>query len=104
MSPSPPVAARRFLVRGRVQGVGFRWSAMAEGNRLGLAGWARNLADGRVEVHAQGDPEALAALADWLGVGPLGAEVGRPRGAGGARTGPGGLRDPAVNSRHVIRR
>jgi acylphosphatase len=68
-------AARRFVVRGRVQGVGFRWSAMAEGNRLGLAGWARNLADGRVEVHAQGDPGALAALADWLRVGPLGAEV-----------------------------
>jgi len=69
------VAARSFVVRGRVQGVGFRWSAMAEGNRLGLAGWARNLADGRVEVHAQGDPEALALLAGWLRVGPLGAEV-----------------------------
>ena len=68
-------AARRVLVRGRVQGVGFRWSAMAEGNRLGLAGWARNLPDGRVEVHAQGDPDALAALVAWLGVGPLGAEV-----------------------------
>lgn len=75
MSPSTPVAARRFLVRGLVQGVGFRWSAMAEGNRLGLGGWARNLADGRVEVHAQGDPSALAALAGWLRSGPLGAEV-----------------------------
>jgi len=68
-------AARRVLIRGRVQGVGFRWSAMAEGNRLGLAGWARNLPDGRVEVHAQGDPETLAALVEWLRVGPLGAEV-----------------------------
>ena len=75
MSPSDPVAARRFLVRGRVQGVGFRWSAMAEGNRLGLGGWARNLADGRVEVHAQGDAEAVEALAAWLRRGPLGAEV-----------------------------
>jgi acylphosphatase len=75
MSPSTPVAARRFLVRGLVQGVGFRWSAMAEGNRLGLDGWARNLADGRVEVHAQGDPAALAALAAWLRAGPLGADV-----------------------------
>jgi acylphosphatase len=48
---------------------------MAEGNRLGLGGWARNLADGRVEVHAQGDPAALAALAAWLRAGPLGADV-----------------------------
>jgi acylphosphatase len=70
-----PVVARRFLVAGRVQGVGFRWSVVAEGERLGLAGWARNLPDGRVEVHAQGDPAALAALADWLGVGPPRAEV-----------------------------
>ncbi|MFH1330427.1 MAG: acylphosphatase [Actinomycetota bacterium] len=71
----PAAAARRVLVRGRVQGVAFRWSAMAEGNRLGLAGWARNLPDGRVEVHAQGDPEALAALVAWLHAGPPGAEV-----------------------------
>jgi len=68
-------AAERFLVWGRVQGVGFRWSTMAEGERLGLAGWARNLPDGRVEVHAQGDPSAVAALAAWLRAGPIGAEV-----------------------------
>ena len=73
MSPGP--AARRFLVQGRVQGVGFRWSALAEGNRLGLAGWARNLPDGRVEVHAQGDPAALDRLEAWLRRGPTRAEV-----------------------------
>ncbi len=72
---SPVVAARRFVVEGRVQGVGFRWSVRAEASRLGLAGWARNLADGRVEVHAQGGPEALAALAAWLREGPPQAEV-----------------------------
>jgi len=77
MSPAGPsgAVARRILVRGRVQGVGFRWSAMAEGNRLGLAGWARNLPDGRVEVHAQGPEEAVAALVAWLRVGPMGAAV-----------------------------
>jgi acylphosphatase len=72
---SAAAAARRFLVEGRVQGVGFRWSVRAEGSRLGLAGWARNLADGRVEVHAQGGQEALAALAAWLREGPPQAEV-----------------------------
>jgi acylphosphatase len=67
--------ARRLVVRGRVQGVGFRWSAMSEANRLGVAGWARNLPDGRVEVHAQGSPQALAALVEWLREGPPGAAV-----------------------------
>ena len=43
---TPAAEARRVLVAGRVQGVGFRWSAVAEGERLGLAGWARNLPDG----------------------------------------------------------
>ncbi|MBN2114330.1 MAG: acylphosphatase [Acidimicrobiia bacterium] len=75
MNRGAPPAARRFLVQGRVQGVGFRWSTMAEAERLGLAGWARNLPDGRVEVHAQGNPAALAALAAWLRAGPIGAEV-----------------------------
>lgn len=72
---SPAAAAVRVLVSGRVQGVGFRWSAVDQGARLGLAGWARNLVDGRVEVYAQGDPEALARLVDWLHRGPPRAEV-----------------------------
>ena len=74
---TPAVEARRVLVAGRVQGVGFRWSAVAEGERLGLAGWARNLPDGRVEVHAQGDPGAVAQMVEWLRQGPPRAEVAR---------------------------
>jgi len=66
---------RRILVGGRVQGVGFRFGAMRAADRLGVAGWARNLADGRVEVHAQGEPAAVEALVAWLRRGPAGAEV-----------------------------
>ena len=49
-------------VRGRVQGVGFRWWTRARALELGLAGWARNLEDGRVEVVAQGSKAACEAL------------------------------------------
>lgn len=49
-------------VDGYVQGVGFRWWVMSLGRELGLAGYAENLVDGRVEVHAQGSSEALGAL------------------------------------------
>lgn len=51
-----------ILVRGRVQGVGFRWWARARADELGLSGFARNLSDGRVEVCAQGRREAIEAL------------------------------------------
>ena len=54
------------FVRGRVQGVGFRWWTRARALELGLAGHARNLPDGRVEVCAQGDPEAVEALVRLL--------------------------------------
>jgi acylphosphatase len=67
--------ARRVLVSGLVQGVGFRYSTVRAAERLGVAGWVRNLADGRVEVHAQGEPVAVAALVDWLHRGPPGADV-----------------------------
>jgi len=71
----PSVVARRVLVDGLVQGVGFRFSTVRAAERLGIAGWARNLADGRVEVHAQGEPAAVAALVEWLYRGPPGADV-----------------------------
>jgi acylphosphatase len=68
-------AARRFLVTGRVQGVGFRFWAQQVAKRLRVAGWARNLPDGRVEVHLQGGPGAMEGMVDWLRRGPAGAEV-----------------------------
>lgn len=62
--------AARFLVSGRVQGVNFRWATTRVARSLGVAGWARNLADGRVEVAAQGEPAAIDALAGFLRSGP----------------------------------
>lgn len=67
--------ARRLLVRGRVQGVGFRAFVAEAARAAGLSGWVRNLADGRVEVFAEGDPQALAALAEACARGPLLARV-----------------------------
>lgn len=67
--------AARFLVSGRVQGVFFRASTREQAQRLALQGTAINLDDGRVEVRAAGDPEAVAALAAWLRHGPPKARV-----------------------------
>jgi acylphosphatase len=67
--------AVRFLVTGRVQGVFFRASTRTEAVRLGIAGVARNLDDGRVEVVASGPDAALAALERWLQQGPPAARV-----------------------------
>lgn len=55
-----------IFVRGRVQGVGFRWWTRARGKELGLLGHARNMADGRVEVQAQGPREQLEQLVELL--------------------------------------
>lgn len=69
------MATVRFVVSGRVQGVFFRASTRAEATRLGLAGSARNLDDGRVEVIAIGLDDALDALERWLRQGPPSARV-----------------------------
>ena len=69
------MATVRFLVSGRVQGVFFRASTRAEAERLGLAGTASNLDDGRVEVVASGSDAALDALEKWLRRGPPAACV-----------------------------
>ena len=66
---------KKFLVAGRVQGVYFRASTREQALRLGLVGYARNLADGRVEVLAKGDDEQLTALEQWLWQGPPTAQV-----------------------------
>ena len=65
----------RFIVAGQVQGVVFRASARDEAVRLGLTGYAKNLADGSVEVLASGGESALAALERWLRIGPPAARV-----------------------------
>lgn len=65
----------RYVVKGRVQGVGYRYFALQEAQALGLAGFARNLADGGVEVLAEGPDEALAAFEARLKLGPAFAKV-----------------------------
>jgi acylphosphatase len=67
--------ARRWFVRGRVQGVGFRWFVVKEAESLGLDGYTRNLDDGRVEVYAMGPGEQLSELAGRLWIGPRMADV-----------------------------
>ncbi|HSD36741.1 MAG TPA: acylphosphatase [Rhodocyclaceae bacterium] len=66
---------RRLVIRGLVQGVGFRWSMAAEARRLGLGGWVRNRRDGTVEALVCGPNEAVAAMIHWAGHGPDGARV-----------------------------
>jgi len=67
--------ARRYFVSGMVQGVGFRYFTQDEAERLRLAGFVRNLRDGRVEVYAIGSPDTLARLRPLLERGPRGAMV-----------------------------
>jgi len=67
--------ARRFLVRGRVQGVGFRWFVEREAQVLGIAGWVRNNVDGSVEVLAMGTRDQLLGLRSRLRAGPRAARV-----------------------------
>lgn len=73
--PERAESAARFYVAGKVQGVFFRASTREQAMRLGLRGYARNLADGRVEVLVAGDSAALDTLADWLRHGPPHARV-----------------------------
>ncbi len=68
---------RRYLVAGRVQGVGFRYFAHAAAVRHQVTGFVRNLRDGRVEVRAEGTAASLASFGHELGVGPAGARVDR---------------------------
>lgn len=69
------IQARRFLVRGRVQGVGFRWFVEREAVILQIAGWVRNNPDGTVEVLAQGTRDQLAGLHSRLREGPRAARI-----------------------------
>jgi acylphosphatase len=67
--------ARRFVVKGRVQGVGFRWFVENEAAKLGVSGWVRNRQDGSVEVLAAGTKTQLDSLYDVLQRGPRAARV-----------------------------
>jgi len=69
------IQAKRFYVLGMVQGVGFRFFAQRVAEQFGLAGYAKNLRDGRVEVYAIGTPEELRALRAELERGPRFASV-----------------------------
>lgn len=67
--------AKRFVVRGRVQGVGFRWFVEREAHMLGIAGWVRNSSDGSVEVLAMGTRDQLLGLRSKLQQGPRASRV-----------------------------
>ena len=73
--PKASLAARRYLIAGRVQGVGFRFFVERVAMELGLTGYTRNLADGRVEVYAVGTPQQLSELSGLLWRGPRMASV-----------------------------
>jgi acylphosphatase len=69
--------ARRYVITGRVQGVGFRWFTHDAAARAGVHGWVRNLADGSVEVVAEGDQAAVDGLEAAVRRGPSSARVER---------------------------
>jgi acylphosphatase len=64
-----------YLVKGRVQGVGFRWFVQREAAELGLRGWVRNTDDGHVEIIAAGEPDVLTDLKTELRKGSRGSRV-----------------------------
>lgn len=66
---------RRLVIRGVVQGVGFRYSMLAQARLLGVAGWVRNRRDGSVEAMVAGDPAQVAEMLAWSRIGPAGAVV-----------------------------
>ena len=68
-------SARHVLIRGRVQGVGFRWSTRTKAVELGVDGWVRNLPDRSVEVLVQGETDSVEAMLTWLRRGPSHARV-----------------------------
>jgi acylphosphatase len=76
MTNSPtPATCVHLRITGRVQGVGFRYSALAEAQRLGVHGWVRNTHDGAVELLAEGDEQCVHRLVAWCHAGPPGARV-----------------------------
>jgi acylphosphatase len=66
---------KHLLIRGHVQGVGFRFSMARKARELGVTGWVRNRPDGEVEATVEGSPEAVEAMIAWTRKGPAGAHV-----------------------------
>ncbi|MCL5975106.1 MAG: acylphosphatase [Gammaproteobacteria bacterium] len=64
-----------LLIKGRVQGVGYRMSTQIAAQKIGLTGWVRNLNDGQVEIVAEGDLMQLKQFVDWAWQGPRFAQV-----------------------------
>lgn len=75
MSAMNAIVARRIVVRGRVQGVGFRFAAVDAAAEIGVTGWVRNCADGTVEILAQGTQDQVARMIAWAERGPPAARV-----------------------------
>lgn len=83
---------RSVIVTGTVQGVGFRWAAREQAQSLGVTGWARNRADGSVEVEVEGDPDRVERMLAWLREGPPGSAVERVEVADAVPDGDDGFR------------
>ena len=71
------VVARRLVIHGRVQGVGYRDATVQAAFTMRIAGWVRNRSDGTVEAHAQGEARALAQFLEWCRRGPPLARVSK---------------------------